>query len=199
MADPHLDIPRTAMLSMDLQTSIVSVYAKEDPDFLQRTSRLLKSARDRGMSIIHVHVGFRPGLPEISPKNPLFGALKSSPQWQKMFEGQAGAIHSDVAPQGAEVVITKHRVSAFRGTDLEMILRANEVDTLILFGIATSGVVLSTLLEASDADYRIYVVKDCCIDQDADLHACLMSKLFARRATVIESADLIEVLSEGGS
>jgi len=52
-----------------------------------------------------------------------------------------------------------------------MILRAKEIDTLVLFGIATSGVVLSTLLDASDADYRLIVVKDCCLDNDADVHA----------------------------
>lgn len=199
MAPSNLDVSRTAMLSMDLQKSIVSIYAKENPEFIPRVARVLDAARNRSLSIIHVQVGFRPGLPEVSLSNPLFGALKNSPEWQRMFEGQAGAIHDSIAPQAGEIIITKHRVSAFRGTDLEMILRANNINTLILFGIATSGVVLSTLLEASDADYRIYVVKDCCIDQDADLHSCLMSKLFAKRATVVESAELIGMLDTGDS
>lgn len=199
MAPSNLEVSRTAMLSMDLQKSIVSIYAKENPEFIPRVARVLDAARNRSLSIIHVQVGFRPGLPEVSLSNPLFGALKNSPEWQRMFEGQAGAIHDSIAPQAGEIIITKHRVSAFRGTDLEMILRANNINTLILFGIATSGVVLSTLLEASDADYRIYVVKDCCIDQDADLHSCLMSKLFAKRATVVESAELIGMLDTGDS
>ena len=69
--------------------------------------------------------------------------------------------------------MTKHRVGAFAGTDLEMILRAGEIDTLMLLGIATSGVVLSTLLDAADADYRLAVVTDCCADRDAELDACL--------------------------
>jgi|GEM_PF-6092064 len=66
--------------------------------------------------------------------------------------------------QGDESVITKHRVNAFAGTDLDMILRANEIYTLKLLGIATSEVVLSTLLHARDADYRLFVLKDCCTD-----------------------------------
>ncbi len=75
-----------------------------------------------------------------------------------------------------------------------MILRAKEIDTLILFGIATSGVVLSTLLEASDADYRVLVVKDCCIDTDLHLHACLIEKLFPRRATMLSADELRDAL-----
>ena len=47
-------------------------------------------------------------------------------------------------------MVTKHRISAFPGSDLQMILRSKEIDTLVLFGIATSGVVLSTLLEDLD-------------------------------------------------
>jgi nicotinamidase-related amidase len=72
-----------------------------------------------------------------------------------------------------------------------MILRAQEIDTLALFGIATSGVVLSTLLEASDLDYRLIVVKDCCMDMDADLHTTLLDKVFARRAAVITAEEFI--------
>ncbi|HSS51314.1 MAG TPA: isochorismatase family cysteine hydrolase, partial [Thermoanaerobaculia bacterium] len=102
-----------------------------------------------------------------------------------------GEIHPALAPRPEDIVVTKHRVSAFSGTDLEMILRANEIDTLILFGIATSGVVLSTVLEASDSDYRLFVVQDCCADLDEELHGCLLTHLFPKRATVVSSSDLL--------
>ena len=194
MTDAIVDWKRTAILTMDLQNAIVSIYTKTEPEFLSRVANVLKSARERGIRVVHVQVGFRPGFPEVDSRNQLFGAIKTSPQWQQVFQGQAGAIHSDVAPQDGEVVITKHRVSAFTGTDLDMILRANEIDTLILLGIATSGVVLSTLLHASDADYKLLVVKDCCADQDAEVHACLVEKLFPRRATVLTADELLEAL-----
>jgi nicotinamidase-related amidase len=159
------DPARTAVLSMDLQVGIVSVYVK-DQELLSRAANVLQRARASGMRIIHVIVGFRPNLPEVSTRNLLFAAIKSSPQHQRLFQGPAGAIHPAVAPEADDIVITKHRVSAFAGTDLEMILRANDIETLVLFGIATSGVVLSTLREAADADYRLVVVKDCCADLD---------------------------------
>lgn len=185
-----LDPVRTAVLSMDLQTAIVSIYAKDQKGpLLARVASVLTRARTIGMRIIHVQVGFRPNLPEASSRNMLLAAIKSSTKHQQLFQGTAGAIHPAVAPQGNDIVIVKHRVSAFTGTDLEMILRANDIDTLVLFGIATSGVVLSTLLDAADTDYRLVVIKDCCLDLDPELHSCLVDKLFPRCATVLSADD----------
>jgi nicotinamidase-related amidase len=195
MATPFpLDAARAAVLSMDLQTAIVSIYAKGQEDFLARVASVLKAAKGYGLCVIHVQVGFRPGLPEISLRSPLLSAIKNSVQHQQLFQGTAGAIHPAVAPQGDEIVVTKHRVNAFAGTDLDMILRAREIDTLILFGIATSGVVLSTLLHASDADYRLIVIQDCCADLDPEVHACLMEKIFPRRATVLTAEEFLDAL-----
>jgi nicotinamidase-related amidase len=190
MADLKIDATRTALLSMDLQTAIVSTYIKDETEFLPRVGKLIDAARKKNLRVMHVQVGFRPGLPEVDSRNQLFGAIKKSPQWQQIFQGPAGAIHPDVAPYGDEVVVTKHRISAFVGTDLDMILRANGIGTLILLGIATSGVVLSTLLHASDADYNLMVVKDCCIDRDPEVHGCLIEKFFPQRATVVTADDL---------
>jgi nicotinamidase-related amidase len=194
MADLNIDASHTALLSMDLQTAVVSIYTKDKPEFLPRVATVLNAARRNSLRLMHVQVGFRPGFPEVDARNQLFGAIKNSPQWQEIFQGTAGAIHPDVAPRGDEVVITKHRVSAFAGTDLDMILRANGVDTLVLLGIATSGVVLSTLLHASDADYRLFLVKDCCTDLDSVVHACLTEKFFPQRASVLTANELLESL-----
>lgn len=190
-----LDAARTAVLSMDLQSFIVAQYPKDPEAFLARVASVLECARTSRMTVIHVQVGFRPGLPEVSPRNMLFTALRANPQHQQAFLGPAGAIHPAVAPRDADIVVTKHRVSAFAGTDLDMILRAREIETLVLFGIATSGVVLSSLLHASDADYRLIVLRDCCADQDAELHACLLDKFFPRRGDVASSNDFISNLN----
>ncbi len=189
------NLARSAVLSMDYQSGIVSMYAGDQEALLVRAASVLERARRLAMCIIHVQVGFRSGLPEVSSRNPLFGAIKSSSQHQRLFDGASGAIHPRVTPQGDDIVVTKHRVSAFHGTDLDMILRAKEIDTLVLFGIATSGVVLSTLLEASDEDYRIVVIQDCCADMDLELHACLIDKLFPRRATVVSASEFLAALS----
>lgn len=188
-----LDPARTAVLSMDLQTAILSMYVKDQDAFLATVEAVLKRARHVGMRVIHVRVGFRPNFPEIGERNRLFASIKNSPQHRQIFEGTAGEIHPRVAPEGNDVVIVKHRVSAFAGTDLEMILRANEIDTVVLFGIATSGVVLSTLLHAFDADYRLAVIQDCCADRDPETHACLVDKLFSRYVTLLSAKEFLEL------
>ena len=191
---PKFEPNRTALLCMDYQSAIVAAYGGDGADeLLSRAADVLARARAAGIIVIYVQVGFRPGFPEISDRNPLFNAVKNDPERRKMFEGPAREIHTAVAPQDGDIVVPKHRVSAFAGTDLDMILRANDIDTLVLFGIATSGVVLSTLIHAVDEDYKIFVIDDLCADGDQELHASLM-RFYARRGTVISSSEFSEGL-----
>lgn len=189
-----IDPARTAVLSMDMQNGIVAAYAAGDPGFIPRAAEVLRRCRAAGLPVIHIQVGFRPGFPEISPRNPLFSAIRSSERHQQLFQGNNSAIHSALGPEDGDIVVTKHRVGAFAGTDLEMILRARDIETLVLFGIATSGVVLSTLLDACDSDYRLFVLRDCCADQDPEVHACLLDKIFPRRGTVTTAEAFLEAL-----
>jgi nicotinamidase-related amidase len=191
---PSIDSRTAALLVMDFQTLIVEGFAEGKEDLLARMSRLLDAARRAGMMVIHVVVGFREGHPEISLHNQSFGPIRNS----GMFAtgGVGTGIHPALAPDPREVVVTKHRVGAFFGTDLDMILRANGIETLVLTGIATSGVVLSTLRHAADADYRIVVVSDCCSDRDAEVHRVLVEKVFARQAQILTSEQLMATLTE---
>jgi nicotinamidase-related amidase len=176
---------------MDYQNGIVAAYGGGDADaLLSQAANALSKARAAGMKVIYIQVGFRDGFLEISDRNPMFGTIKNDPQRKAMFDGPARQIHPAVAPENGDIVITKHRVSAFAGTDLEMILRANDIDTLVLFGIATSGVVLSTLTHAFDADYRIFVIEDLCADGDQELHASLI-RYYGRRGTVLSANDFM--------
>jgi nicotinamidase-related amidase len=75
-------------------------------------------------------------------------------------------------------------VSAFAGSDLDVVLRSQKIDSLVLTGIATSGVVLSTLRQAADLDFRLTVLRDGCEDADPEVHRVLMDKLFPRQAAV---------------
>ena len=185
------DPAHSAVLCMDYQTGIVSNYIK-DEHLLPRAASVLRQARSSGLTVIYVQVGFRPNFPEISPRNAAFSTIKTSVQRQQLFAGPAREIHPAVAPDADDIIVTKHRVGAFAGTDLDMILRAKDIETLILFGISTSGVVLSTLRHAADADYRLIVIKDCCADQDQEVHACLMDKVFPRQATIISTTEFLE-------
>ena len=89
-------------------------------------------------------------------------------------------------------MITKRRVSAFAGSDLDMVLRAGGTDTLVLTGIATSGVVLSTLRQAADLDYALTVLSDGCLDADPEVHRVLTEKVFPRQAEVLSVTEWIK-------
>jgi nicotinamidase-related amidase len=138
-----VDFRRVAVLPMDIQRGVVSVYVKDD-GFVGRVAAVLRHARQQRLAVIHVKVAFRPGVPEASPRNMFLSAIKASPPHQQFFQGDSGAIHPGVGAEDTDLTVTKTHVSAFAGTDLDLLLRAQGVETLVLFGIATSGVVLST-------------------------------------------------------
>lgn len=104
------------------------------------------------------------------------------------------AVHEAVAPEPGDIVVRKVRVGAFSTTDLGARLRDVGVDTLVLAGVSTSGVVLSTVRDAADHDYRLYVLEDGCADRDSEVHDLLTHKVFPRQAYVISIADLSGLL-----
>src|ERR1700678_3297008 len=116
MADNlSIDSPTSALLVMDFQTLIVDNYATGAEALLDRTAKLIAVARTAGIRVIYVVVGFRPGYPEVSDRNATFNGLKASGAFAT---GADTKIHPVVAPLAEEIVVTKHRVSAFAGTDL---------------------------------------------------------------------------------
>ncbi|ANH81098.1 isochorismatase [Niabella ginsenosidivorans] len=172
----------TALLVMDMQASILGSFPGA-PAFISNVAKAIETARKRQLPVIYVVVGFREGMPEITSRNIGFSAAKermanaSMEEWIK--------IHPDLAPLENDIVVTKRRISAFTGSDLEVVLRAQDIQHLVLTGIATSGVVLSTLREAADKDYQLTVIADCCADGDEEVHRVLTTKVFPRQAAVV--------------
>ena len=176
----------TALLVMDMQVGILGNFPGAAP-LIENVAKAITHARENKIPIIYVVVGFRQGAPEVSLNNKSFGAGKE--RFAKMDMTQFMTVHLDLAPQEGEVVVTKRRVSAFTGSDLEVVLRAYSIQRLILTGIATSGVVLSTLIEAADKDYSMTVIEDCCADGDEEVHRVLTTKIFSKRADVVTLQD----------
>jgi nicotinamidase-related amidase len=173
---------RAALLVMDVQPGIID-RAPDPAAYLARVTEAVRAARSHAVPVIHVVVGFRPGMPEVSARNQ---AVSGAQQRRPAYLSDP---RPAITPEGTDVVVTKRRVSAFTGSDLEVILRAGEIGQLVLCGIATSGVVLSTLLEAADKDYRCTVLADLCADTDAEVHAVLAGKVFPRQARVMNAAE----------
>jgi len=187
-----LDPRRTAFLTLDIQTALVGFYAKEDEDFVGAVTSLLACARSLNATVIHVKVGFRPGFPEVSERNRLFSSLTRDLDYARMMNTEWLNLHPAMEARPDEPVVVKPRISAFEGTDLQVLLRSKDIDTLVLFGIITSGAVLSTALDAMDQDYRVLIVRDACADSDPELHACLLDRLLAKRTDVVTTAQVVE-------
>jgi len=182
-----METNQTALLIMDMQMGFLAGKPDQGNLLIKNIATTINAARRQNITVIFVRLGFQKGLPEVSSANAMFFGLKShlsNDDALKAFmeiPAKLGIIESDI-------VINKKRVSAFSGSDLEMILRANNISHLVLTGISTGGMVLSTFTEAFDKDYRLTVIADCCSDPDEELHQLLLKKIFSKRAKVMTAA-----------
>jgi len=176
------EFQQSALLIMDMQAGIVRNLPNASIH-LAKATEAIATARQLHIPIIYVVVGFRDGMPEISTHNKGFSSLRERLTGADM--SQFMAVVPELAPQDGDVVVTKRRISAFTGSDLEVVLRAKQLRHLVLTGFSTSGVVLSTLREAADKDYELTVLHDCCADGDEEVHRVLTTKIFPRQATVM--------------
>lgn len=179
----------SALLVMDYQTGIISMLSNPDAP-LSRVTEAIAIARRRGVHVGYVRVAFEDAeLNAIPDRNKSFARLAAV---GRSFgsDSPATQIAESIAPQPQDIVVRKTRVGAFSTTDLESRLRERAITTLILAGISTSGVVLSTVRDAADHDYRLIVLADACADPEQDVHEFLTKRIFPRQADVISVAQL---------
>ena len=194
MAEIILDKSKTALLMADFATSGIGQNpVAEERHTLERAKDVLDAARTAGVFVAYCVSHFRPGYPEVSDRDRTRAARRDS--GEVLPADPRELIHTSVKPMPGEPVIGKHRTSAFSGSAFEMVLRAKNIDTLILMGHSTSGVILSTVRLAADLDYQLVVVEDGCADRDPEAHKLLMEKVFPRQGTVVSSKEMVEALA----
>lgn len=175
---------RSALLVMDFQHEIAAGH----DGAIAATRTVLDAARSAGMPVVFVLVGFRPGHPEVSPNNKGFAAVKAAGRLVNP------AVIETLAPLESEPLVIKHRIGALYGTDLPVILSACGANHLVLTGISTSGVILSTTRMAADMDFAITILADCVSDNDPAVHAFLLEKILPRQAEISDSASFVATL-----
>ncbi len=190
---PAIDPRNAALLVLDYQTAWIQTLTNTDA-LLARAAEAIATARDHGMQVAYARVAFTPADYGAVPANNVIFTALTSELGALDDDAPRTAIDARVAPEPEEKVVRKTRVGAFARTDLDAWLRARGIDTLLLAGISTSGVVLSTVCDAADRDYRLIVLADACADQDPDIHDILIHKIFPQRAEVITVSDLPDVL-----
>ncbi len=178
-----------ALLVMDMQAGILPNLPTAS-SVTEKVAEAIAFARSNNLPVIYSVVGFREGMPEVSPNNKSFTASKS--RFEKTNPEEFVKIEPSVAPAAGDIIVTKKRFSAFTGSDLEVVLRAKGIQHIILTGVITSGVILSTTREAADKDYQITILSDACGDADDEVHRVLTTKVFPRQADVLTVADWIK-------
>lgn len=155
-------------------------------NILGNTQKALKKAREAGVPIGFVRVGFSPDYRECPPASPIFsGARKNG----LLKLGEWGTqVHPDLGQLPGDFDIVKHRVSPFYSTSLEAILRARDIKTIYCSGISTNAVVQAMVREGHDRDYEVVVLEDCCCALSAEEHSAAIGGLqrFCRITTSAE-------------
>jgi len=179
-----LDPKSTALVLTDLQLAIISEtpLAASETDALRRVNsavvkcaETLKVARRMEMLVVPVRVAFSAGHPEANPYSPMMQFIREK---GLLIDGaQSTSFDPSVRPNPDEIVITKHGVSAFAGTPLDQILRARQVDTVILGGLVTHYAVDGTARDAHDRGYRVVVLRDGCASAAPARHEASLANL----------------------
>lgn len=169
-----------ALLMMHFQADVFSVLADNLPaDMLDRANALIRAWRSTGRPVIFPNFALGPNYESVHETNMLTVNVSKS----GFFREPTPVAGLDIAPGDWHYACP--RASVFHNTTLDKDLRAQGIDTLVMAGIASSGVLFSSVSWASDADYRIYLVRDCCYDPDLQAHEGLFRTSFATRALII--------------
>lgn len=176
-----LDPKKTAMLTLDLQQGILG-FAPDAAAIVPTAAKAVEFARTANYQIIHVGLGFAAGHPEIPDTHARFKMVKDNNLFVK---GTPSAEFLPAIANPDELVVYKQRVGGFTENHLDLLLRSMGIQNLVMFGVATSGITLSTLRRAYDLDYNCVVLKDACYDRDPEVHRVLTEKVFAGQAAVL--------------
>lgn len=188
----EIDPKRTALLAMDFQNGIVAAVPEPDA-LLERVKGAIADVRAAGGTIGYVRVAFtEDDWAEVPETNKTFSAVAAAKMMH--HEDDATQIDERIAPEDGDIVVRKIRFGPVSTTDLHQQLRDRGIDTLILSGISTGGVVLSTLIEAADRDYRVFVLTDGVADPHPEVNRVLVDEVFPSRAHLIDTTKLPELL-----
>ncbi|MET0192895.1 MAG: cysteine hydrolase [Hyphomicrobiaceae bacterium] len=180
-------------LVLDLINDIVTgtsplVAEVERRGVLARSAEAIAKARAAGVPIAYVRVGFsgEQDRPRCSPfLRPFYDA------GYLQLGARGTQVHAAVTPQPGDLDIVKHRVSAFWGTELDMILRARGIDKIYVSGVSTTYAVSSTVREAHDRDLDIVLIEDLCAAGSLAEHEAAIAALSPLCGTVTGSAEVV--------
>jgi ureidoacrylate peracid hydrolase len=195
----QVDPEMAALLVIDMQNDFChpdGVSGKRGRQLamsIEMTPRLeafIKASRRAGMQVIFVQTIHYP--------------WSDSPSWVRRLDRDGGdsvcrpgtwgaEFYAGLQPQNGDIVITKHRYSAFLGTDLDMILRSRGIRSLLISGVGTNVCVESTLRDGYMRDYHIVLLEDCVGATNQELHQATLQNVTLHFGSVSNSKEVIKL------
>jgi nicotinamidase-related amidase len=202
-----VDPAHSALLVVDMQRDFCETGGAFDepgvdlsmyPPLIPRIGRVIAGARRAGVQVIFIQMTVLPGRLSESPAQIRFNLrlhLSSHGDVEPLRYAADGSVGQEIlpelAPSNGDLVVKKYRSSAFWGTNLDMLLRSNGIESIIVTGCTTEGCVESTARDALFNDYYVVIVEDCVASDDRAQHEA--SLLLMRHRFDIASSD--EVLA----
>jgi nicotinamidase-related amidase len=204
--EERLDPATTALVLIDLQNEFChaeGAFARLGhdvsamPAVAERTRRLLAAAREKNMVVLFVRATYDGEV--------LSGPLAETYNRRHFTNSQCleGSWDADwyagLAPrEGAtsEITIVKHRFSAFWGTEIDLVLRANNIRSLVFTGVVTSGCVESTLRDAFFRDYYVVCAEDCVAEASPERHNASLTKMRQAFGEVLKAEEIAALWSK---
>jgi nicotinamidase-related amidase len=189
---------RTALLNVDMQNCFVQGYPISAPDglaVLDRINPVAAACRKAGILVIHTSHVLRPDGSNI-------GVLgETAPQLKEgmLNKGsESAALHNGLVIDPCDIFLDKPRFGAFHGTDLELILRTRDIDTVIISGIATNVCCETTAREAMVRGFHVFFLSDgtttfgMCNATAAELQKATLATLGSLFAQVLTVDEMIQ-------
>jgi nicotinamidase-related amidase len=198
---PAFDPRRSALIAIHWQNDVVgegafgSIFAERVASLgiVPRVAASIEAARKIGMTIIFVNVAHTPGHKELVPNNALFRTALARGGFVRGTRGVQ--VIDALKPAPGDFVIEHSRISAFYGTDLDIILRSQRIDTVFLSGVATNVAVDHTARDAAQQGYNTALLEDCCCSSDQKMHDASLLTLRVMCTAVISAAEFQQRLA----
>jgi nicotinamidase-related amidase len=189
MSHLELDTKKTALVVIDLQNGVIGrpIVPHTSPEILERSSRLVKAIREKGGTVVYVRVDFNDFLklpvdqPPAIPDGPLPAELSE-------VVPEAGMLPSDI-------LVTKRHHGAFARTELENLLKAHSVETVVICGVSTSIGVEATVRQGTGLGFAFVVAEDACGAMAVEEHEYAVKTIFPRLAKVRSTDQVIAALA----
>lgn len=174
-------VDRAALVIMHYQADVISILFGEQPSpLLDQCNNLIRRWRATGRPVLFPNFSLGENYEHAPP-----ATNRQISPYIPSGRFRTGQPVEGLATERGDLFYACPRASVFYGTSLDADLRTRGVSTLVMAGISTTGVVFSSVAWASDADYDVRLVKNCCYDPDQEAHEALFRSGFGGRVQVV--------------